>query len=88
MLLRTYLSMNQLRGWYTAVPPFRRMMIFVDGENLVFRYQAMISKGWVPRTDEVTHIPDVLIWQSSFAHGIGLDEVLRATYLLHICGGR
>jgi uncharacterized LabA/DUF88 family protein len=24
------------------MPPFRRMMIFVDGENLVCRYQAMV----------------------------------------------
>jgi uncharacterized LabA/DUF88 family protein len=77
---------NQLPGWYTAVPPFRRMMIFIDGENLVFRYQAMLAKGWVPRQDEVTHIEDVVIWCPRFAHGIGLDEVLCATYYTYAIG--
>lgn len=86
MFLPGYHSMSQTPGWFTAVPSFRRMMIFVDGENLVFRYQAMISKGWLPRGDDVTHIPDVLIWQPSFAFGIGLDEVLRATYYTYAVG--
>lgn len=69
-----------------AVPPFKRLMIFADGENLVFRYQQMLVQGWVPRSDGVTHIRDVLIWHQTFSQGIFLDEVLRATYYTYVVG--
>jgi uncharacterized LabA/DUF88 family protein len=61
-------------------------MIFVDGENLVFRYQSMVKRGWIPRTDDVCHIPDTLIWQSSFSQGVMLDEVIRASYYTYVVG--
>lgn len=34
--------------------PSRKMMVFVDGENLVFRYQSMLEMGYVPRDDCLT----------------------------------
>ena len=77
---------NQRIPWQSAVPPFRRLRVFVDGENLVFRYQAMIAKGWTPRTDEVIHIPDVLIWHPTLVACVGLDEVHRATLYTYAVG--
>jgi uncharacterized LabA/DUF88 family protein len=69
-----------------AVPNFRRLMIFIDGENLVMRYQDMVKKGWEARTDEVLYIPDSVIWQSTFSQGIAMNEVLRATYYTYVIG--
>jgi hypothetical protein len=40
----------------------RRMMVFVDGENLTMRFQDMVKKGKMPRP-EVTVIPDIFVWQ-------------------------
>jgi len=34
-------------------PPLGRMMAFIDGENLLFRYQEMLKKGMIPRDDIV-----------------------------------
>lgn len=68
-------------------PSFRRLMVFVDGENLVCRYQAMISKGWSPRTaDEVCHIKDVLIWHPRLSQLVYTDAVIRATYYTYVVG--
>jgi uncharacterized LabA/DUF88 family protein len=41
-----------------------RAIFFIDGENLVFRYQEMKSSGRKPLPG-VTHIPDVLVWHHS-----------------------
>lgn len=38
-----------------------RAILFIDGENLVFRYQEMLSAGRKPLPD-VVHLPDVLVW--------------------------
>ncbi|MFN9807001.1 MAG: NYN domain-containing protein [Betaproteobacteria bacterium] len=40
---------------------FDETLIFVDGENLVFRYQEMLAAGRIPHTDTV-HIPDCFVW--------------------------
>lgn len=69
-----------------AVPPFRRTMIFVDGENLVFRFQNMLKNGWVPRTDDFTHLKDTIVWHSSFSQGVTMHEILRATYYTYVVG--
>ncbi len=65
--------------------PNRRMMIFADGENLVFRYQEMIKKGFVPR-DDIQHEPDVYVWINGFAQLGGRHEILRATYYTYVTG--
>ena len=36
-------------------------LIFVDGENLAFRYKEMLASGRVPRPDNV-YIEDCFIW--------------------------
>lgn len=67
-----------------AVPSFGRMMVFVDGENITMRYQAMLLKGYVPRK-EVVHHPDIFVWTP---HTILPEQhtVLRATYYTYAVG--
>jgi len=61
-------------------------MIFIDGENLVFRFQAMKADGWVPRERDLTHVPDTIVWQSGFAMDAATHEILRATYYTYAVG--
>lgn len=70
---------------YHAVPDIPRLMIFVDGENLVFRYQSMLEKGWTPQK-EVTHIEDAVVWHERFTHQARWCQVLRATYYTYVVG--
>lgn len=70
-------------GWFFAVPSFRRLMIFVDGENLVFRYQHMIShkdRPRIPVKNSILHKPNVYIWHDNFSFDQRLHEIIRATY--------
>ena len=46
--------------------PNRRIMVFVDGENLVFRYEEMLRKGFVPREDQLFHEPGAVVWSPTF----------------------
>lgn len=67
-----------------AVPSYGRMMVFIDGENLVCRYQEMLKNGYVPHND-VAHEPDVYVWcqRPNFA----LQHIiLRATYYTYATG--
>lgn len=66
--------------------PTRRMMVFVDGENLVFRYQDMLKRGFLPRDDDLVHEPDVYVWHSSFTQLALQHEILRVTYYTYIVG--
>ena len=59
-------------------PSFGKMMVFVDGENLVFRYQAMIEKGRTQK-QSVSHKKDVYAWEANTVQA-GLHNVIRATY--------
>lgn len=61
------------------------MMVFVDGENLVTRYQAMLDEGWTPRQEGVTFDKDVLVWEPNSVF-MGLHVVLRATYYTYVQG--
>jgi len=65
--------------------PSRCMMAFVDGENLVFRYQAMVKQGRKPR-DDIVHVPDVLVWHPSFTMAAKNHEILRVTYYTSAVG--
>ena len=38
-----------------------RTILFIDGENLVFRYQAEVTAGRIP-ADGVIHEPDCFVW--------------------------
>ena len=66
------------------LPSLGRLMVFVDGENLVARYQAMLKEGRTP-SHEVWHRPDVYAW----SHGSvwpGMCIVQRATYYTYAVG--
>ena len=60
----------------TKIP--EKLLAFIDGENLVMRYQAMISDGALPQPG-IPHVKDVYVWQPN-----ALDEVhgniFRASY--------
>ncbi|MEJ1388317.1 MAG: hypothetical protein RPU12_10435 [Candidatus Sedimenticola sp. (ex Thyasira tokunagai)] len=57
---------------------------FIDGENLVARYQAMIAEGKTP-CDSVTHIKDVLVWHPGVTTQI-LCEITRLSYYQTVVG--
>lgn len=59
-------------------------MIFADGENLTFRYQAILAKGRKPRR-EVAHAPDTYVWSRAFIPR-GELVALRAIYYASVVG--
>jgi uncharacterized LabA/DUF88 family protein len=61
------------------------MMIFIDGENLVCRYQEMVANGYVPRP-EVVHERDAFVWYPPGPHLARQHVVLRATYYTYATG--
>lgn len=61
------------------------MIVLIDGENLVFRYQALVDEGKVPR-DGTTHIPDTLVWHDTYTQLAWRHHVLRATYYTYCVG--
>ena len=67
------------------MPDLDRMMIFIDGENLVFRYQQMLKKGGNPHAD-VDHIPDVFFWHHNLPPSMGRYKIPRATYYTYAVG--
>jgi uncharacterized LabA/DUF88 family protein len=66
--------------------PTRRIMVFVDGENLVFRFQAMVDQGYAPRDDLLYHERDVAVWSPTFTHIAQHHEILRVTYYTYVVG--
>ena len=59
-----------------------KSILFIDGENLTLRFQAMERDGRT-RQPTVSHIPDVFVWNQSFGgYGIpGVDtDILRVNY--------
>lgn len=65
-----------------------KSIVFIDGENLTLRFQAMQAGGRVRRPD-VVHEPDVFIWRADFAEygipGINTD-ILRIGYYTSVVG--
>jgi len=60
-----------------------RMMVFIDGENLVMRYQAMLQAGMKPK--KVQHVQDIYVWHPNTFHTT-YDQVVRATYYTYVVG--
>ena len=58
--------------------------IFVDGENLVFRYQEMCTAGRTPKAG-IIHIPDVFVWHSGITQSGDID-LLRVGYYTSAVG--
>jgi uncharacterized LabA/DUF88 family protein len=74
------------RDWIATFPTpgLSRMMVFADGENIVFRYQDLLSKGRRPAPD-VYHEPDVIAWAPDAVRP-DLHHVIRATYYASAAG--
>lgn len=63
-----------------------KVMAFIDGENLVNRYQAMVKGGWTLKGHpEMMYLADVYVWHpGSFKPQT--HEVIRATYYTYVVG--
>ena len=64
--------------------PFR-VMVFIDGENLVFRYQDMIASG-AKQKPQVIHRPNVLVWHPEATKFVANQQIIRATYYTYAVG--
>ena len=62
-----------------------KAMMFVDGENLTLRYQAMLADGSYEPLDETHYIPDYFVWHPNIAP-ISLLEFTRVSYYTSIVG--
>ena len=65
-------------------PSIPRVMAFIDGENLVCRYQEMLAVGREP-LDGVVHRKDAIVWHPNFAIPMFFEPV-RATYYTSVQG--
>ena len=63
----------------------QRSILFLDGENLVFRYQDMLAAGWTPH-DDVSHTMDVFAWTGRVTREFPLLNVVRAYYYTSVVG--
>lgn len=59
-------------------------LIFVDGENLVHRYQSMLKAGRKPAAENI-HIPDCFIWNEKILHD-HLWNLKRVSYYTSVVG--
>jgi uncharacterized LabA/DUF88 family protein len=66
------------------VPPLGRMMAFIDGENIVARYQETLRAGKVP-DERVAYKRDVFAWHPA-AIWCGYNVVERATFYTYQVG--
>ena len=63
-------------------PP--RAILFVDGENLVMRYQALVAAGRVPLAG-VSHVKDVYVWHGAITEHAQYDFA-RVVYYTSVVG--
>jgi hypothetical protein len=61
-----------------------RLMAFIDGENLVLRYEEMLRDGREPNGD-IAHEPGVYVWHTHFSLP-GTFEPIRANYYAAVQG--
>jgi hypothetical protein len=61
-----------------------RIMMFVDGDNLLYRFQSMVGNGAAPQ-NTVTHERDRYVWCWQVAVP-GLPDLMRAYYYVSIVG--
>lgn len=71
------------------MPSISRMMIFIDGENFVIRYQDILKQGYVPR-ETVNYVSDTFVWERRVVDvAIGAEvfiDVTRVTYYTYAVG--
>lgn len=66
-------------------PNIPRTFAFIDGENLVFRYQALLANGRTPRP-QVRHERDVYVWCPDHLFLQGHFDMIRAYYFASAVG--
>nr|WP_314623751.1 NYN domain-containing protein [uncultured Noviherbaspirillum sp.] len=67
------------------LPALGKMMVFIDGENLVTRYEDMVGQKWEPNEEKIQHRKDVFVWDSTSLVS-NLHTILRATYYTYVQG--
>jgi uncharacterized LabA/DUF88 family protein len=63
---------------------FGRTMFFIDGENLVFRYQDMLENGYEP-LNGIKHENNVYVWHGDIMHGV-IADIVRISYYTSAVG--
>ncbi len=61
-----------------------RTLVFIDGENVVFRYQSLVAAGRLPQ-HQVVHTPDVFVWNPTVFRN-ELWDLVRVTYYTSLVG--
>ncbi len=62
----------------------RRMMAFIDGENLTMRFQGMLGKKLEPSSG-TKHAPDTYVWHPS-ALVVDSVDIVRVSYYTYVVG--
>jgi uncharacterized LabA/DUF88 family protein len=62
-----------------------RIILFVDGENLVCRFQAMEKEGYLRRND-IAHVPDEFVWGKLLLENPLEPNLIRVTYYTSATG--
>ena len=62
----------------------KKVVAFVDGENLVLRYQDMLKVGHTPK-ETVVHEPDSFVWSPDVTLWTDMDLV-RVIYYTSVVG--
>lgn len=61
-----------------------KTIVFIDGENLVFRYQAMVAEGRKP-SPKIVHIPDVFVWHPGITDWCYMN-IIRVYFYTSVVG--
>lgn len=62
----------------------KKVMFFIDGENLLLRYQSMLEKGYEP-SGSIIHEKDIFVWSKKLILPEPRD-ILRVTYYTSVVG--
>jgi uncharacterized LabA/DUF88 family protein len=62
----------------------KKVIAFIDGENLTFRYEAMLAEGRKPQPD-VIHVPSSFVWSPKLTLWSHFD-LIRVHYFTSVVG--
>jgi len=79
-----FYSRCQRSAYFDPVPDLGRMIVFIDGENIVFRFQAMLKKG-AEKREGIKHIEDIFVWHTNSVDP-RFNIVLKAIYYTTVVG--
>ena len=86
---RTINNMQPPNPQFDAIPTFRRMMVFIDGENLIMRFQDMKKTYKINEhlfQNDTSIINDVYVWNWHMLPCVGMHEVIRCTLYTYVQG--